>query len=69
MYDPPFKPVTWLLWFGPALVFIIALIYLVNFLRRQGEKQVANELTAEEIERLKNIQSESEIENNSTGKS
>lgn len=58
LYDPPFKPATWLLWFGPVLVFMIAIYYVINFLRRQGSENEAKVLSAEEIERLKNLQLE-----------
>ncbi|TXH73700.1 MAG: cytochrome c-type biogenesis protein CcmH [Lysobacteraceae bacterium] len=34
LYRPPVKPVTWLLWFGPALMFLVAGFVLFRILRR-----------------------------------
>jgi len=59
LYDPPLKPTTWLLWFGPALVFLIAVIYVVSFLREQNLKRDVEELSADELERLSSLQAES----------
>lgn len=37
-YRPPVNPVTWLLWFGPLLLLVIAIAILVRMVRgRQGE--------------------------------
>lgn len=33
-YRPPVNPVTWLLWFGPAFLFVLALFILVRMVRR-----------------------------------
>lgn len=33
-YRPPVNPVTWLLWFGPALLLALALLILVRMVRR-----------------------------------
>lgn len=60
LYNPPFKPTTWLLWLGPALVFIIAIFYVVNFIRRDNGENDAGELSADEIERLRNLQAGSD---------
>ena len=39
-YRPPMKPTTWLLWFGPFLLLLGGLVFLVRMVRRgQGRKQ------------------------------
>jgi len=35
LYNPPVKPSTWLIWFGPFVLLLIALWLLVRSLRRQ----------------------------------
>ena len=49
---------TWLLWFGPLLIFIIGLFYARRFIAQQNASDVPDELSAEEIERIKSLQSE-----------
>ena len=58
LYKPPVKPLTWMLWFGPMIVFIIALVYALSFIRAQRRKAAATALDTAEIERLKNLQAE-----------
>lgn len=65
LYNPPMKPLTVMLWFGPALVFLIALFYVFRFIRGQSEKDSVVELTEEENERLRNLQASSEMSGNS----
>lgn len=36
LYKPPVKPTTWLLWFGPAAMFLVALFVLIRIVRRNG---------------------------------
>jgi len=57
LYRPPFKPLTWMLWFGPVIAFILGLFYVVRFIRSQKTSEDAGELSAEETERLRNLQS------------
>lgn len=59
MYNPPVKPITWLLWFSPVvlLAFILGLVFLVKG-RRVGTTQketVAVALTEEDEQRLHEI--------------
>ena len=57
-YRPPLKGTTLLLWFGPALFFIGALVALFVYLRRRGKAITDNPLSAEEqrqAERLLNV--------------
>lgn len=35
LYDPPLKPATWLLWFGPWLILLAGLAAVVAFVRRR----------------------------------
>jgi cytochrome c-type biogenesis protein CcmH len=51
LYKPPVKPSTWLIWFGPFVLLIIAAILLLRALRRQ-KNIPATEITAEERARL-----------------
>lgn len=54
LYRPPFKPLTWLLWLGPALVFLLALIYVMKLIRGQSGKQT-EALSEAEIKRINNL--------------
>lgn len=36
LYDPPFKPVTWILWLGPALVVAAGLAGMLVMVRRRA---------------------------------
>lgn len=49
LFKPPFRPTTLLLWLGPLLVFLTALVLLV---RRRGEATEPSALTPEEEARL-----------------
>jgi cytochrome c-type biogenesis protein CcmH len=48
------KPSTYLLWFGPFVLLIIAALLLLRSIRRQ-QKAPASEISAEERERLDTI--------------
>jgi cytochrome c-type biogenesis protein CcmH len=45
-YDPPFKPITWLLWVGPFALLAVGFLVLVRTLRRRAG--VRAPLTADE---------------------
>jgi len=51
LYNPPVKPTTWLLWFGPFVLVVLGLIILLRVIRSTG-KQIDTELTAEEQKQL-----------------
>ena len=51
LYNPPVKPSTWLIWFGPFVLLLIAAIVLMRALRRQ-KNIPATEITSEERARL-----------------
>jgi cytochrome c-type biogenesis protein CcmH len=54
LYDPPLKPSTYLIWFGPFVLLIIAGLLLLRSIRRQ-QKAPATEISAEDRERLNAI--------------
>ena len=58
LYRPPFKPMTWLLWFGPVIVFFIGMIFVVRFMKSQNMSKQTESLSEEEIERIKNLHAE-----------
>lgn len=60
LYRPPFKPMTWLLWFGPAIIFFMGLIFVVRFMKSQNKQPAAESLSADDLERIKNLHSEQE---------
>ncbi len=47
-YRPPLKGTTLLLWFGPALLFAVALVALVRYLRRRDKALKDAPLSADE---------------------
>jgi len=51
LYNPPVKPSTYLIWFGPFVLLIIAAFLLLRALRRQ-KNTAATEITSEERARL-----------------
>jgi cytochrome c-type biogenesis protein CcmH len=63
LYRPPMKPVTWLLWFGPAIVLIIGFFIVMRIVSKQ-KQAAAVEMNAEDIERLKALQSEVQVVKN-----
>jgi cytochrome c-type biogenesis protein CcmH len=58
LYRPPFKPLTWLLWLGPAIVFIFGLIFVVRLMKAQSSEAQPAALSNEEIERINNLHTE-----------
>ncbi|MBV2162219.1 cytochrome c-type biogenesis protein CcmH [Achromobacter denitrificans] len=48
-YDPPFKPITWLLWLGPFALLALGFAVLLRTLRRRAGTRAP--LTADERER------------------
>ena len=55
LYRPPFKPMTWLLWFGPLIIFIMGVIFAVRFMRSQAEEKPAEALSEEDLQRVKSL--------------
>lgn len=54
LYKPPVKPATWLIWFGPFVLLLIAAALLARSLRRQRQVPEA-EIDAAERDRLERI--------------
>jgi cytochrome c-type biogenesis protein CcmH len=40
LYRPKVKPLTWLLWFGPFLLVLVALVMLTRYIRQRREQEV-----------------------------
>ncbi len=47
-YRPPLKGSTLVLWFGPLLILVVALVAMVRYLRRRNALQVTTPLTDEQ---------------------
>lgn len=58
--DPPVKPATWLLWFGPALLLLVAGYGSLRYLRRRETAPAPAPLDAAERRRLAGLLDESE---------
>jgi cytochrome c-type biogenesis protein CcmH len=58
LYRPPFKPMTWLLWFGPGIIFLLGLVIAVRYLKSQSAEEEDESLSEEDIERIKNLHAE-----------
>jgi cytochrome c-type biogenesis protein CcmH len=67
LYNPPLKPMTWLLWFGPAFALLAGFFFVLRIIKRQKKATVA-EMSSEEIERLKALQSEAKAMIKTEGK-
>jgi cytochrome c-type biogenesis protein CcmH len=63
LYNPPMKPLTWVLWFGPAIIFVFALFYVLRLIKTQRADTGSVELESKESERLKSLQAEAEQSN------
>lgn len=51
LYRPPVKPITYLLWFGPALLLMLGIVVMVRFVRRRPA-QTARALTEKERQQM-----------------
>ena len=58
LYRPPFKPLTWLLWFGPVAIFCIGLIIVIRLVKAQSQDKQAVTFSEEEVERIKSLHAE-----------
>ncbi len=58
LYRPPFKPMTWLLWFGPIIAFFIGLIFVVRYMKAQSMRKQVESLSDADVERIKNLHAE-----------
>ncbi|OQW90825.1 MAG: hypothetical protein BWK79_18615 [Beggiatoa sp. IS2] len=56
LYNPPFQPTTYLLWLGPLLLFLVALLTLGYFIRRHAQTtEIPPELTETERDKIKQV--------------
>ncbi len=58
LYRPPFKPTTWLLWLGPALMLGVAVLVVARIRRRPTSKPVAGNDEAAVQALLKEVERE-----------
>lgn len=54
LYNPPVKPSTYILWYGPFGLLVFGLVVLIYTVRRRGN-QAESRFSAEEQERLQKI--------------
>ncbi|HIL96282.1 MAG TPA: cytochrome c-type biogenesis protein CcmH [Pseudomonadales bacterium] len=72
LYDPQLKPSTWLLWFGPLLLFMVALVIVFNVSRRYSNRQAMGQgasLSDDEQSRLDKLISSAHSGNSSSEQS
>jgi len=62
LYRPPMKPLTWLLWFGPAIVFLFGLYYAIKRFRSVSTDVLQADLSEQDIERIKRLHAEQKEE-------
>jgi len=53
LLEPPLKPKTYLLWFGPAAILLVALLSIAIYFRRRRNEPAPAALSAEEQARLR----------------
>jgi cytochrome c-type biogenesis protein CcmH len=58
LYNPPMKPLTWLLWFGPVIALLAGFFVVVRYIRNQRSLAAAVELSSDEQQRLAALQSD-----------
>jgi len=52
-YKPPLKPTTYILWFGPILVMLLALAIVIIYVKRRGKDKGPEELDQEQERRAR----------------
>jgi len=55
LYRPRVSSVTYILWFGPALLMFIGLIVVIMIVRRKSEPEEERALTTQQKEKLKHL--------------
>lgn len=55
LYNPPVKPLTWVLWFGPFVLLIGAAGGLYVYIKRRGSRPVDEPLSEEEKKRVADL--------------
>ena len=61
LYRPAFKPVTWMLWFGPFLLLIGAVVALVRLVRRNQRRPAPPGLDAEQRKKAQSLLKDTEL--------
>ena len=61
LYRPPVKPLTWMLWFGPFLLLIGAVVALVRLVRRNQRSAAPPELNAEQRRKAQSLLQDTEL--------
>lgn len=70
LYNPPLKPVTYMLWAGPFILLVLGLFVLYTILKNRDKEVKEVPLSDEESQRLQSILSDKiESENNKGGTS
>jgi cytochrome c-type biogenesis protein CcmH len=55
LYRPPVKTTTWLLWFGPFLLLVGALVFLALKVKRRGQLEPAVPLSEADMQRARTL--------------
>ncbi len=66
LYRPPFKPLTWVLWLGPVLVFGLAVFIVIRMVRNQAGRE-AGALSDAEKERISSLQTQDTTQSSKAG--
>lgn len=61
LYRPPVKPVTWMLWFGPFLLLLGALYFLVRLVRGKQNSAAPPVLDAEQRKKAQSLLQDTEL--------
>jgi len=55
LYNPEVKPLTWVLWFGPFVLLLMAVIFLGMYLRQRRDLAAPEAMSEQERERAKQL--------------
>jgi cytochrome c-type biogenesis protein CcmH len=55
LYNPEVKPLTWVLWFGPFVLLVIAVIFLGIYLRQRRALAAPEAMSEDERNRAKQL--------------
>lgn len=59
LFNPPFKPLTWLLWLGPLIIFGVAVLVVLKAIGSQRKEKINDdEYSADDVARLDGLKSE-----------
>ncbi|MET0065225.1 MAG: cytochrome c-type biogenesis protein [Candidatus Thiodiazotropha sp.] len=58
LYNPPLKPTTYPIWFGPLIIFVVGALVLLRILKRKSRSQ-ETDLSDEERQRLASLLNQS----------